>query len=36
MKQPAEAARLYREVLRDHPRTSWAKLAADRLVAIGQ
>ena len=36
MKQPAEAARLYREVLRDHPRTSWAKLAADRLAAIGQ
>jgi TolA-binding protein len=36
MKQPAEAARLYREVLRDHPRTSWAKLSADRLVAIGQ
>ncbi len=35
-KQTAEAARLYRQVVRDHPKTPWAKMAADRLVAIGQ
>ncbi|HZT83291.1 MAG TPA: tetratricopeptide repeat protein, partial [Gemmataceae bacterium] len=34
LKQPEQAARLFRRVLRDHPDSKWAQVAKDRLEAL--
>jgi hypothetical protein len=34
-RQPARARRLFLRVIKDHPRSKWAKMAAERLKELG-